>query len=367
MNTEHKTAARSLNIGLQGGGAHGAYSWGVLDRLLEDERFDFDGISGTSAGAINAVVMADGLMKGGREGARQALAEFWRGIADSVPLHFSVSVPTLTGEDKRALLPTTKMMLNWASYFSPYQLNPMNFNPLRKLLKARIDFMGLRMYSPVRLFLAATNANTGKLRLFRTAEVSEDAVLASACLPMLHQTVEIDGEPYWDGGYSANPPVFPLFYECQSRDILLVLLAPPAYGGIPKRTEEIRARAMELAFNTSLLREMLLFANVVAYSQARDQEVCERQGWPTSLQRILGRALREPTNLERYTLETRFHLLESEDLLRRFGSDTKVAADWPFLTNLHDIGYQSASAWLEEHGEKIGKETSFDLIGRFGV
>jgi len=369
MNTEHreKSAARPLNVGLQGGGAHGAYSWGVLDRLLEDERYTFDGISGTSAGAMNAVVLADGLMKGGRDGARQALAEFWRGIADSVPLHLSVSIPTLGGEDRLALLPTTKMMLGWAQYFSPYQLNPLNFNPLRKLLKAQIDFMGLRMYSPVHLFLAATNANTGKLRLFRTPEISEDAVLASACLPMLHQTIEIDGEPYWDGGYTANPPVFPLFYECQSRDILLVLLAPPAYGDAPTRVEEIRARAMELAFNTSLLREMLLFANIVAYSQAHDQELCEKKNWPSSLQRVLGRALRAPTDLERYTRETRFHLLESEDLLRRFGSATKVAADWPFLKKLHDIGYQEASEWLDAHGAQIGKESSFDLIGRFGV
>jgi NTE family protein len=366
MNTENSKTARTLNLGLQGGGAHGAYSWGVLDCLLEDGRFDFDGVSGTSAGAMNAVVLADGLMKGGKEGARQALAEFWRGIADSVPLDFSVSIPSLSGE-KRALLPAAKLMLNWVHYLSPYQLNPLNFNPLRKLLKARIDFVGLRLYSPVRLFLAATNANTGKLRLFRTEEVSEDAMLASACLPMLHQAIEIDGEPYWDGGYAANPPIFPLFYECQSRDILLILLAPPDYGGTPKTAEEIRARAMELAFNTSLLREMLLFANIIAYSQARSQETCEKKGWPTSLQRILGRALRAPDALERYTLETRFHLMESADLLRKFGSATKVAADWPFLKKLHDIGYQEAQQWLVEHGDKIGKETSFDLIGRFGV
>jgi NTE family protein len=272
------------------------------------------------------------------------------------------------GGDKLALLPTTKLMLNWTHYLSPYQLNPLNFNPLRKLLKARIDFTGLRLYSPVRLFLAATNANTGKLRLFRTPEISEDAVLASACLPMLHQAIEIDGEPYWDGGYAANPAVFPLFYECVSRDILLILLAPPVYGDTPPRTaEEIRARAMELAFNTSLLREMLLFANVMAYSRAKDTESLGRKGWPTSLQRVLGRALREPADLERYMMETRFHLLESDDLLRRFGSATKVAADWPFLKKLHDIGYQDAEGWLTEHARQIGKESSFDLIGRFGV
>ncbi|MDR3055751.1 MAG: patatin-like phospholipase family protein [Zoogloeaceae bacterium] len=364
-NDKGKTGRRPLNLGLQGGGAHGAYSWGVLDCLLEDGRFDFDGVSGTSAGAMNAVVLADGLMKGGKEGARQALAEFWRNIADSVPLDFSISVPSLSGE-KQALLPTTKAMMSWMHYVSPYQLNPLNFNPLRKILK-KIDFTGLRLDSPVRLFLAATNANTGKLRLFRTEEIDADAVLASACLPMLHQAIMIDGEPYWDGGYAANPPVFPLFYECHSRDILLVLLAPPAYGDTPKTAEEIRARAMELAFNTSLLREMLLFANIIAYSHTRDSREGSRHNWPTSLQRILGRALREPDDLERYTLATRFHLLESADLLLKYGSATKVAADWPFLKKLHDIGYAEAKQWLEAHGEQVGKETSFDLIARFGV
>jgi NTE family protein len=365
MSEENNTGRRTLNLGLQGGGAHGAYSWGVLDCLLEDGRFDFDGVSGTSAGAMNAVVLADGLMKGGKEGARQALAGFWRDIADSVPLDLSISIPSLSGE-KQALLPTTKALIGWMHYLSPYQLNPLKFNPLRNILK-RIDFTGLRLDSPVRLFLAATNANTGKLRLFRTNEIDIDAVLASACLPMLHQSIVIDGEPYWDGGYAANPPVFPLFYECQSRDILLVLLAPPAYGDTPITAEEIRARTMELAFNTSLLREMLLFANIIAYSQARSLEECERRSWPTSLQRILGRALREPTDLERYTLETRFHLLESVDLLRQFGSATKIAADWPFLKKLRDIGYREARQWLDEHGDQVGKETSFDLIGRFGV
>ncbi|MDR0529435.1 MAG: patatin-like phospholipase family protein [Zoogloeaceae bacterium] len=358
---------RRINLGLQGGGAHGAYSWGVLDRLLEDESIEFDGVSGTSAGAINAVVLADGLMKGGREGARQALAEFWRGIADSVPLDLSISLPSFTGAGKTALLPATRIMLSWAQYLSPYQMNPLNFNPLRKLLKARLDFTGLRLYSPVSLFLAATNANTGKLRLFRTPEISEDAVLASACLPMLHQAIVIDGEPYWDGGYTANPPVFPLFYECEARDIFLVLLAPPVYGGTPKTAEEIRARAMELAFNNSLLREMQFFANIIAYSQARTKEESERHGWPTSLQRVLGRALRESDALEQHMLTTRFHLLESDDLLHRFGSATKIAADWPFLRRLRDIGYQEADRWLADHGGEIGQKSSLDLIQRFGV
>ncbi|HET7775435.1 MAG TPA: patatin-like phospholipase family protein [Azospira sp.] len=331
----------ALNLALQGGGAHGAYSWGVLDCLLADGRYGFDGISGTSAGAMNALVLADGLMKGGPEWARLALEEFWQAIADSVPLDLSMPVQ---GGEGLALMPATRMMLNWTQYLSPYQLNPLNFNPLRKLLKERVDFDGLRRHSPVRLFLAATNANTGKLRLFRNADLSVEAALASACLPMIHHAVEIDGEPYWDGGYTANPAVFPLFYECDSPEILLVLLAPPTYGEVPTTVEEIRARAMELAFNTSVLREMLLFANVIDFS--------ERLGL-------------EAGGLEKRILHTHFHLIEAEDLLHQFGSETKVAADWPFLQKLHDLGYAAAENWLSAHSGDIGVRNSFDLARRF--
>lgn len=341
--TEQRPAARTINLALQGGGAHGAYSWGVLDALLEDGRFGFDGISGTSAGAMNAVVLADGLMKGGREGARQALATFWRAVADSVPLELSSQGP---GRDTVALKPSARLLLNWSRQLSPYQLNPLNFNPLAEILQLQVDFAGLQRHSPVALFIAATNANTGKLRLFRQRELTAEMVLASACLPMLHHAIEIDGEAYWDGGYVANPAVFPLFYECASRDILLVLLAPPSYGETPRSVAEIRARAMELAFNTSVLREMLLFANVLGYSQ---------------------RGSGEPGGLERQVQETRFHLIEAADLLRQFGSETKAAADWSFLLRLHDIGYAAGREWLGNCGNAVGARTSFDLQGRFGA
>lgn len=333
-----------LSLALQGGGAHGAYSWGVLDCLLEDGRFDFDGLSGTSAGAMNAVVLADGLMWGGRQGARVALEHFWHAVSASVPME--LSIPNLTGEGV-ALLPATRMMLNWTQYLSPYQLNPLNFNPLRDILREQVDFAGLARHSPLKLFIAATNARTGQLRLFRNSELSLDAVLASACLPMLHHAIEIDGEPYWDGGYSANPAVFPLFYECQSRDILLVLLAPRVYGDTPTTVEEIRARTLELAFNTSVLREMLLFANVIRYAEARP-------------------GVGGSDSIEGRILDTRFHLIEAEDLLKQFGSETKVAADWSFLRTLHDIGYAEARRWLDQQGDLVGSRTSFDLVQRFG-
>jgi NTE family protein len=358
----------TLNLGLQGGGAHGAYSWGVLDALLEDERFNFEGVSGTSAGAMNAVVLANGLMTGGKPGARKALDAFWQAVAGAVPMDLSMPV----GEDGVALRPTTKAMFNWTQYFSPYQMNPLNFNPLRKLLDVQVDFKGLRKHSPVRLFIAATNATTGKLRLFRNPEITSDAVLASACLPMLQQAIEIDGESYWDGGYSANPAVFPLFNECEARDILLVLLAPQSYGDVPRTVEEIRARTLEFAFNAGVLREMLLFAHVLDHSHEREAHPSGENGsksWSSGLLRLLGRSqkeLAELPGLERQMLETRFHLIEAEGLWHQYGSATKLVADWSFLKKLHDIGYANAQTWLAQHGDQVGKEASVDVVARFG-
>lgn len=341
------TATRAINLALQGGGAHGAYSWGVLDALLEDGRFEFEGVSGTSAGAVNGVVLANGLMQGGRDGARAALADFWQSISVDMPMELPLEMPfSFLGNDNSPILPATRMMLNWTQYLSPYQLNPFNFNPLRDRLVERIDFAGLQTHSPVRLFLAATNANTGKLRLFRNGELSVDTVLASACLPMLHHAVEIDGEPYWDGGYSANPAVFPLFYECQSKDNLLVLLAPRSFGELPTGADAIRARALELAFNTSVLREMLMFANVTAFSQAHPGA---------------------PGGLEQRLISTRFHLIEADSLQAQYGSATKITVDWPFLRTLHDQGYEEGKRWLTENGDQVGHRSSIDLKARFGA
>jgi NTE family protein len=269
-------------------------------------------------------------------------------------------------------------MFNWTQYFSPYQMNPLNFNPLRKLLDVQVDFKGLRQHSPVRLFIAATNATTGKLRLFRNPEITTDAVLASACLPMLNQAIEIDGEPYWDGGYAANPAVFPLFNECEARDILLVLLAPQSYGDAPRTVEEIRARTLEFAFNTSLLREMLLFAHVLDQSHGRSNGNGHESppsgetggnGWSRGLLRLLGRSqkeLAELPGLERQMLETRFHLIEAEGLWHQYGSASKLAADWSFLKKLHDLGYANTQLWLAQHGDQVGKEPSVDVVARFG-
>lgn len=216
-----------LNMALQGGGAHGAFTWGVLDALLEDEGIRFEGISGSSAGAMNAVVLANGWLEGGRDGARQALKDFWTAVGRQLPPALVVQ-----GQSEAIdLSPGAKLLAHWAGYFSPSQLNPFDLNPLRVLLESQVDFEALRAASPFKLFIGATQASTGKLRVFREHELTVDMLLASACLPKIHHAAEIDGEAWWDGEYSANPAVFPLFYEWDARDVLLVLPGPAEAGG----------------------------------------------------------------------------------------------------------------------------------------
>jgi NTE family protein len=333
--------ARRVNLALQGGGAHGAFTWGVLDRLLEDGRLSFEGISGTSAGAMNAVVLADGLAKGGNEGAREALAKFWTAVAT----HQS-GPATLASQDADVpgLVPGLKTVLRLANYLSPDQLNPFDVNPLRDIVESQIDFERLRWQSPVKLFVAATHANSGKLRLFRQADLSADALLASACLPSLHKAVMIDGEPYWDGGFAANPAVFPLFYECESRDILLVLLAPLKYAETPASAADIKDRILELTFNSTFLREMRMFAHL--------REYASRSWMP------LGR-------FERRVIATYFHVIEAEEVLGRLTTETKLNTNLRFLEMLRDQGRERATSWLGDHAESMGRRSSVDLSALF--
>ncbi len=330
----------TLNLALQGGGAHGAFTWGVLDALLEDGRLHFDGVSGTSAGAMNAVALAQGLMTGGRAGAREALARLWTAVAGSTP--FDTTLPTVN--EGVSLNPALKAMLQWTQYFSPSQLNPFDLNPLRDIVSEQIDFKRLRHHSPVKLFIATTQANSGKVRVFRNNELTVDTLLASACLPTLHRAVMIDGEPYWDGGYTANPAVFPLFYECDSRDILLVLLTPLKFKETPDTSEDIRSRILEIAFNSTFLREMRMFAHLREYvSNARFQ---------------LGR-------FERRIARTHFHVLEAEDLLGDLSADTKLAANLRFFETLRDQGRARAQDWLRHNFAHVGRQSSVDLMTLF--
>jgi NTE family protein len=338
--------ARVTSLALQGGGSHGAFTWGVLDRLLEDERIEFEGISGTSAGAMNAVVMADGLVKGGRDGARQALNRFWQSVASHAPINqlaAKLLQPHGASTDG-GLSPIAKALVALSRDFSPYQLNPFDLNPLRQIVTEQIDFQRLRAESELKLFVAATQVSTGKLRLFRTEEMSADALLASACMPSLQQAIEIDGEAYWDGGYSANPAVFPLFYECESPDVIVVLLHPLVRAQTPHTAEEIRNRVSELGFNSTFLREMRMIV------QATEQSEQALLPW--------GR-------LERRLRQMNFHLIEAEALVSQLAIDSKLNAHLPFITMLHDLGRAQADLWLENNFSSIGNRSSVDLAELF--
>ena len=330
-----RTEIRPLSLALQGGGAHGAFSWGVLDALLEDGRIAFDGISGASAGAMNAVALAHGYLEGGRDGARESLARYWRGVADIAPAE-SIGGINEAGELSASL----RMAMKFTRWFSPYQLNPLGINPLRELVETQFDFERLRRDCPFKLFIAATHANSGRLRLFQNAELTPDALLASACLPTLQQAVTIDGEPYWDGAFAANPPVFPLFRFCACDDILLVMLAPLEHERTPRSAEEIQERMMELAFNSAFLREMRIFSLM---QDAADETLL-----------IQGR-------LEKRLSNTRFHLVDSQPVLAKLGSASKLVAHLSFLESLRDAGREQAQVWLDRNYRALGRRATANI------
>jgi NTE family protein len=342
-----KSARTSVvNLALQGGGSHGAFTWGVLDRLLEEGRIEFEGISGTSAGAMNGVVLADGLVKGGRDGARQALARFWESVASHAPINqlpVNLMEPPGASTDG-GLSPTLKALVALTRNFSPYQLNPLDLNPLRQIVTEQIDFERLRAESELKLFVAATQVRTGKLRLFRTEELSVDTLLASACLPSLQRAIEIDGEAYWDGGYSANPAVFPLFYECESPDVIVVLLDPLTRPQTPQTAEDIRNRVSELGFNSTFLREMRMIVQATEHSE---------------------QALFPWGRLERRLRQMNFHVIEAEALMSLLAMDSKLNAHLSFITMLRDQGRVQAEMWLERNFQSIGKRSSVNLTELF--
>jgi len=333
---------RALSLALQGGGAHGAFTWGVLDALLEDGRFCFDGLSGSSAGAMNAVAVAHGLARGGNDHARETLARFWSRVGRALPGEVGSAVSAGGSDSSRGV----NMMLLWSQWFSPYQFNPLDINPLRSIVEELFDFERIRDASQVRLFVAATHADSGQLRLFSNHDVSADALLASACLPMLHHAIVIDGEPYWDGGYSANPAVFPLIRSCRSDDILLVLLAQRAHAQTARTAEDIRQRTADFGFNSAFLCEMRLLA--LAREMAR------------------GRALLRG-NLERRLLASRFHVIDAQPLLSGLDASTRILAHEPFLERLRDAGRESATTWLARSGEGVGRRSTVDMDTMFGT
>ncbi len=328
-----------LNLALQGGGAHGAFTWGVLDALLDEPRLQVEGLSGSSAGAMNAVLFADGWLKDGREGARRSLESFWTGIGQQMPLGLLAQ----RRDDRVGLSPLGKMLYRWSDIFSPSQLNPFDLNPLRDLLVSQVDFERLRRHSPFKLFVGATHAGSGKLRIFREHQLTVDMMLASACLPRIHHPIRIDGEVYWDGGFSANPPVAPLFHDCESRDLLLVLLNPLLRHGVPHTRPEIEARITELAFTASFMGEMRLLVQLI--------RACRAASTGT---------------LEQGLRQLRFHMIDTRELATFQQSETKLLAYGPFLEQLRDLGRERGRAWLASSLAAVGQRSSIDVEALFG-
>jgi NTE family protein len=333
---------KRINVALQGGGSHGAFAWGVLDRLLEDGRLIVDGVCGTSAGAMNATVLAYGMHRGGQQGARDMLNEFWRRVGESA--RTSPLQPTWLDQ----LMGPGNMDFNplWGAFdflsrvLSPYQLNPGNWHPLRELLEELIDFESLRSCHDTKLFLCATNVKSGRIKVFDTHHVSVNAVLASACLPFMFQAVEVDGEHYWDGGYMGNPPIYPLIYGTQTRDVLIIQINPVEIPAVPTTAREIFDRINTLSFNSSLMREMRAIHFVT---------------------KLIDEGHLDPTAYKRINV----HTVGAGEEMGRLGVSSKLNASWDFLLHLHELGRRKAQDWLEQGFQQVGQESTTDITAAF--
>jgi NTE family protein len=325
-----------IDLALQGGGSHGAFTWGVLDRLLEEKWLTIAAISGTSAGAMNAAVLADGWTAGGAEGARDALEQYWRRVSKAAafsPLQRS-PLDRLMGRwtlDTSPFYILTDLM---SRVLSPYDLNPTGYNPLSKVLAESIDFARLAR-SPIKLFITATRVRTGRGRIFRNAEITADVLLASACLPTMFRAIEIDGEPYWDGGFAGNPTITPLIRESDAHDTILVQINPTETLEAPRTAADILNRLNEISFNSPLMKELRMIALL---RQAADPGSGEGARWA----------------------KMRTHRVKS-DMLAKFGASSKLNAEWEFVSMLRAEGHQAAQAFLDEHGNDVGQRSTADL------
>ncbi|QDL39864.1 patatin-like phospholipase family protein [Rhodoferax sediminis] len=349
MNPTHTSDSRRINLALQGGGSHGAFTWGVLDALLEDGRIEIEGISGTSAGAMNAVALAQGLAQAAdkpgadpREAARAALARFWNGIVDMGAVSSSISqaqrapfdllfggLGSSIGGNSPAQLWTDAMTSFWAGSVSPYQSNPFDINPLMKFLESQIDFERLAAHKGTRVFAVATCVQTGKAEVFSGKRLTARAVMASACLPMVFQAVEIEGHHYWDGGYSGNPAIHPLIYQCQSRDVLLVQLNPIKRDKLPTTAAEIMDRTSEITFNGALIAEMRAIAFV---------------------KRLLAEGKLDPARYK----DVLMHRIDGGEALEAYDASSKSSMDGKLILALRDLGISCTRQWLGKRYKSLG-------------
>ncbi len=343
-----KSPPKRINLALQGGGALGAYTWGVLDRILEDDRLEIAAISGASAGAMNGVVLCEALVEGGRPEARAALRKFWEGIAQAgaaspfrrTPLQAMMlsSLGSVVGD---AI--TAPWMWWWnavSDASSPYATNPLNLNPVGDVLDELVDFERVRACRSIRLYVAATNVSTGRARIFTNTELTARHVLASACLPQMFQAVEIDGAHYWDGGYMGNPPLFPLFDKPTSRDVMIVQINPIVRPGVPKTAAEIASRVNEITFNASLLRE---FHAIDFVARLLDQGRLEEGRYNRML----------------------IHVVSDDAALLPLGAMAKLNTDFSFFEELCAIGRLAADRWIDDHYGDLGERSTVDLHEMF--
>jgi NTE family protein len=338
---------KKVNLALQGGGAHGAFTWGVLDQLLSDERLTITGISGASAGAVNAVMVADGLARGGPEEARKRLAAFWRAASTGGDLP---PVQRAVADRLFSLLPfATSPIRGWfatmSRYFSPYDLNPLNINPLRDLIERFVDFDAVRE-SDLALYISATNVHSGRLRLFSRDTITADAVMASAALPFLFRAVDIDGVPYWDGGYMGNPPIFPFLQSTDTEDVIVVQINPVLRETTPRTSSEIVNRLNEITFNAALISEL------------RAMDFVTRLIDDGRLPRGVSEGDYRRLNI---------HRIDLGGFGTRLAASSKLTTDYDFFMLLHRAGQRAARRFLSRNFDSIGEKSSIDLAAEAGV
>ena len=338
MATRSKVDKKKVNLALQGGGSHGAFTWGVLDRLFDDDRLEIEAISGTSAGAMNAVVAADGMIADGNAGAQKALWKFWRNVsrATLVSPFRRTFFDYLFGSWNLDHSPGYLMFDFFSRIASPYELNPLNLNPLRDFLTHQVNFDQVRCHDKLKLFVAATSVRTGKVRIFDRSQLTPDVVMASASLPYLYQAVNIEGEDYWDGGYSGNPPLHPLAYHCDSADVIIVQINPISRRATPTSAREIQNRINEITFNAILLRELraIEFIN-----------------------RLIDEGRLDSGSFSKMLI----HMIAAENEFENLNASSKLNVEWDFLLHLHGIGQKVADDWLRHHFKDLGKRSTFDL------
>jgi NTE family protein len=333
---------KKINLALQGGGAHGAFTWGVLDHLLEDDRLEIEGVSGASAGAINAIMLADGLARGGPAEAQKRLAEFWRAasLGGNLPDVQRRAVDRLFSFMPLEDTPVGIWFNAVSRYLSPYDLNPLNINPLKDLIERFVDFEAVRNCPNLQLFISATNVETGRLRIFRRDEMTADMVLASACLPLLFRAVEINGVPYWDGGYVGNPALYPLFAPTQTEDLLLVQINPLIRRGTPKSKDEIIGRINEITFNSSLMAEL---QGIEFIGKLIDQGKLRRGTAPGEYRRI------------------HIHRIVLDSSAKELDEASKLNTDFDFFEMLRKNGKRAMRRFLDEHYDDIGTKSTVDV------